>query len=156
MPHDSDLVKNYEPTPAEAYYLMQRFATLTLWDAYNLEPPSRDFVELSLKEASPHYRIYDRGSCLVATPADLFSEKRTLEDALQTARVMSREVYKRGWGAVELAGFNKMVRASWVEIQILAHKYGKPLNVLYYEPTAADHKLYQMQEQIQPRLGKTF
>jgi hypothetical protein len=135
---------------------MQRFATLTLWDAYNLEPRSRQFVELSLKEASPHYRIYDRGSCLVATPADLFSHDRTLEDALQTARAASREVYQRGWGAVELAGFNKMVRASWVEIQILAHKYGKPLNVLYYEPTAADHKLYQMQEQIQPRLGKTF
>jgi hypothetical protein len=66
---------------------------------------------------------------------------------------MSREAYKRGW-TVELTGFNKMVRASWVEIQILVHKYGKPLEVLHYEPTEADQKLYQAEEQARLRSGK--
>ncbi len=128
-------------TIVEIYYLMQRFATLTIWDVYNLETPS-DKTILQLEGASPHYQIYDRGSCLVGAPKDLFSYERTLEDALHTARVMAREVYKRGW-TVELAGFNKMARASWVEIQLLGSAHGKPLEILHYEPTEADQKLYQ-------------
>jgi hypothetical protein len=131
-------------TLVELYYLMQRFATLTIWDVYNLDTPS-DKIALNLEGASSHYHIYDRGSCIVGVPKDLFSHERTLEDALQTARVMAREVYKRGW-TVELAGFNKMVRASWIEIQLLVNKHGKPLEVLHYEPTEADYKLYQAHE----------
>ncbi len=139
-------------TLVEVYYLIQRFATITIWDVHNLDLPG-DNVKLQLEDASPHFQIYDRGSCLVGAPTDLFSHERTLEDALQTARVMSREAYKRGW-TVELTGFNKMVRASWVEIQILAHKHGKPLEVLHYEPTEADQKLYQAEEQARQRSGK--
>ena len=148
--------KHYEPTSVELYYLMQRYATLTLWDAFNPEPPS-DPLPLLLKNASPHYHIYDRGSCWVATPRDLFSGERTLWDALQTAKAMVGEVYhKRHWEAVELTGFNQMIRAAWVEIQLLGQKHGKPLTILNYEPTAADRKLYQSQEQAQPSLGKAL
>jgi hypothetical protein len=139
-------------TLVELYYLMQRFATMTIWDVNNLDLPSENIV-LQLKDASPHFQIYDRGSCLVGAPRDLFSYERTLEDALQTARVMAREVYKRGW-PVELTGFNKMVRASWVEIQLLVSKHGKPLEVLHYEPTEADRKIYEAQEKAQPKIAK--
>lgn len=149
--------KHYEPTPVERYYLMQRYATLILWDAFNPEPPSKHFVSLPLKNASSHYHIYNRGCCLVATPADLFSGERTLWDALQTAKAMAGEVYhKHPWEAVELTGFNQMIRAAWVEIQLLGQKHGKPLTILHYEPTAADRKLCQLQEQAQPGLGKTL
>jgi hypothetical protein len=139
-------------TLVEVYYLMQRFATMTIWDVHNLEVPGEK-TELQLTDASPHFCIYDQGSCLVGAPRDLFSYERTLEDALQTARVMAREVYKRGW-TIELTGFNKMVRASWVEIQLLVHKHGKPLEVLHYEPTESDQKIYQAQEKAQPRAAK--
>lgn len=139
-------------TLVEVYYLMQRFATLTVWDVNNLESPS-DKIVLQLEGTSKHFQIYDRGSCLIGAPKDLFSYDRTLEDALQTARVMAREVYKRGW-VVELAGFNKMVRASWVEAQLLASKYGKPLEILHYQPTEADQRLYQAQEKAQPGAAK--
>lgn len=139
-------------TLAEVYYLMERFATMTIWDVHNLETPS-DHGVLQLEGESPHFRVYDRGSCLVGAPIDLFSHQRTLADALQTAKVMAREVYKRNW-TVELTGFNKMVRASWIEIQLLVHKHGKPLEVLHYEPTEADKKLYQAQEKIQPTAYK--
>lgn len=139
-------------TLVEVYYLMQRFATLTIWDVNNLEIPSGKII-LQLKGASQHFQIYDRGSCLVGAPKDLFSYERTLEDALQTARVMTREVYKRGW-TVESSGFNKMVRASWVEAQLLASKYGKPLEILHYQPTEADQKLYQAQEKARSGVAK--
>ncbi len=132
-------------TLVEVYYLIQRFATLTIWDVHNLEPPG-EIKKLQLEGASPHFQVYDRGSCLVGAPTDLFSHERTLEDALHTARVMAREAYKRGW-TVELTGFNKMVRACWVEIQIMSAKNAKPLEVLHYEPTEADQKLYHAEEQ---------
>ncbi|GEM_PF-784441 len=132
-------------TSTEIYYLLQRFAVLTIWDIYNLEPAG-DKVLLKLSGASKHYNVYDRGSCLVAAPKDLFSYERTLEDALKTARAMAGEVYKRGW-TIEFSGFNKMVRAAWVEVQILGDKHGKPLEVLHFEPTPEDVKLYAVQAQ---------
>lgn len=140
-------------TLVEVYYLIQRFATMTIWDVHNLDLPGEN-VKLQVEGASPHFQIYDRGSCLVGAPVDLFSHERTLEDALQTARVMAREAYKRGW-TVELTGFNKMVRATWVEIQLLAAKHGKPLEVLHYEPTEADQKLYLAEEQARLRSGSS-
>jgi hypothetical protein len=127
-------------TVAEIYYLLQRFATLTIWDVYNLEQPGDKHL-LKLAESSPHYDIYDRGSCLVGVPKNLFSHERTLEDTLQTARVMAREVYKRGW-VIEFAGFNKMVRAAWVELQHLGQENDKQLEILHFSPSPEDVKLY--------------
>jgi hypothetical protein len=130
-------------TAIEIYYLMERFATLTIWDVYNLDPPGKKQL-LTLQDCSKHYNIYDCGSCIIGAPKDLFSHVRTLEDALQTSRAMAREVYNRGW-TIEFGGFNKMVRAGWVELQVLADKYGKQLDVLHYTPSNQDVALYQTQ-----------
>lgn len=128
-------------TIVDIYYLLQQYATLTIWDAYNLEPPGNK-TPITLQNASPHYAIYDRGSCLIGVPKDLFSHERTLEDALQTSRAMADEVYKRGW-VIQLAGFDKMMRAAWVELQYLGEKHSKNLEILYFTPTANDLKIYQ-------------
>jgi hypothetical protein len=144
IPNLSDAF-NRPITPVEIYYLLQRFATLTIWDIYNLEPPGEKTL-LTLAGCSPHYDIYDRGSCLVGAPKSLFSHERTLEDALQTARVVAQEVYKRGW-TIEFAGFNKMVRAAWIELQHLSVKHGKTLEILHYTPSPEDIKVYTFQAQ---------
>jgi hypothetical protein len=139
LPEFSDVISR-PITPVEIYYLLQRFAVLTIWDVYNLEEPTEK-VLLTLPDANKYYNIYDKGSCLVAAPKDLFSHERTLADALQTAKVLAREAYKRGW-AVEFAGFNKMVRAAWIELQLLGEKNNKHLEILHHTPSEADKKAY--------------
>ena len=64
-----------------------------------------------------------------------------MQDGLQMAQVMAREVYQRGW-VVELVGFEKFTRAAWVEIQQLGDKYGKRLEVINFNPSPEDVKLY--------------
>jgi hypothetical protein len=128
-------------TAVEVYYLLERFGLIKIWDAFNLDSPGEK-VLLELEGASKHYNVYDRGSCLVATPKELFSHERTLEDGLQTARAMAREAYNRGW-TVELVGFHKLTRAAWVEIQRLGEVYANPLEVINYNPTPDDYKLVQ-------------
>ncbi len=128
-------------SPAEIYYLLQRWATLAIWDVYNLEPASEKTL-LTLPGVSPHFNVYDRGSCLVGSPKDLFSYKRSLEDGLMTARAMADEVQKRGW-TIELSGFNKLVRAAWVQLQVNGSKNGKYLEVLHFTPNPNDVKLAQ-------------
>lgn len=127
-------------TMSDVYYLLERFASLTIWDALNLDPPGNKNL-LTPKDANPHFNIYDCGSCLVAAPKDLFSHERTLNDALQTARIMAREVYQRGW-VIELAGFEKMERAAWVELQHLEDIHGKKLEILHYDPTFKELRIY--------------
>jgi len=127
-------------TPAELYYLLQRFASLSIWDVYNLEH-ANEKVLLTLPDSSPHYNIYDRGSCLVGAPKDLFSTQRTLADALLTAKVMAREVFKRGW-TIEFSGFNKMARAAWVELQVLGNQNNKQIEILHYIQGPNDQKLF--------------
>ncbi len=75
-------------TALDIYYLLERWGALKIWDAYNLDPPG-DPKQITLQGASKHYNVYDRGSCLVAVPKDLFSHERTIEDGLQTARAMA-------------------------------------------------------------------
>lgn len=130
-------------SPIEIYYLLQRWATLTIWDVYNLDAPGEKKL-LTLEGSSPHYVVYDRGSCIIGAPKDLYSHERTLEDALQTARAMAREIYKRGW-VIEFAGFDKMVRGAWVELRHLADKYGKEIEVLHYSPGPEDVRVYTTQ-----------
>lgn len=139
LPEIGDLL-NRPVTMAEVYYLLQQFATLTIWDVYNLEYPSEKNL-LKLEGVSEYYNVYDRGCCIIGTPKDLFSHERTLEDTLNTARAMAREVYKRGW-VIEFAGFDKMVRAAWVELQLLGAKNGKSLEVLHYNPSTNDLKIF--------------
>jgi hypothetical protein len=131
---------NWPVTPFDIYYLLERFAYLTIWDAYNMDAPGKA-VPINLKGASEHYRIVDRGSCIVASPKDLFSDQRTPRDALITARAMAEEVYKRGW-TIEFSGFDKMVRAAWVRLQVLGKQQGKYLEILHYAAPAEDTVIY--------------
>ena len=130
-----------EITPIEMYYLLERWATLTIYDAYNLEPPGEKKL-IELQGASKHFNTYDRGCCLVAAPKELFSHERTLADAIQTAQALAREAVRRDW-VVELVGFGKLTRAAWVEIQHLGETLNKKIDVLNFEPTTSDVKLYQ-------------
>lgn len=127
-------------TPFDVYYLLERFAYLTVWDAYNMDAPGKP-QPLKLSGASEHYRVVDRGSCLVASPIDLFSEQRTPRDALITARALADEVYKRGW-TIEFSGFDKMVRAAWVRLQVLGNQNNKFLEILHYAAPAEDTMIY--------------
>jgi hypothetical protein len=124
----------------DVYYLVERFGILKIWDAFNLDPPG-DVILVQIEGVSPHYNVYDRGSCLIAAPKDLFSHERTMADSLQTAQAVAREVYKRNW-TIELVGLDKMMRAAWVEIQQLGDRYGKNLDIINYKPSQADMNLY--------------
>lgn len=135
-------------TPLEIYYLLERWATLTIYDAYNLEAPGEKH-EIHIEGASPHYVTYDRGCCLVAAPKDLYSHERTLGDAIQTAQALAREAVKRNW-VVELVGFAKLTRAAWVEIQHLGEKMNQQIDVLNFSPTDSDIKLYQESVRSKP------
>jgi hypothetical protein len=139
-------------TPLEVYYLLERWATLIVWNSDNLEPVGEPKA-LTLKEANPHFYFYDRGSALVTVPKNLFSHERTLGDALDAARTLATEAYHRGW-TVEMAGFEKMVRAFWVKIQHLNDQHGKDLKILYYDPTLHDRTLY-LQEFTAAQKSKT-
>jgi hypothetical protein len=144
IPELSELLGR-DVTPLEVYYLLERWATLTIFDAYNLDAPGEK-KEIHLQGVSPHFVTYDRGSCLVAAPKDLYSHERTLADAIQTAQVLAREAVRRDW-VVELVGFSKLTRAAWVEIQHLGEAMNKKIDVLNFEPTTRDIKLYQESSQ---------
>lgn len=137
-------------TPLDIHYLLERWGTLTIWDAYNLDPPSEKIL-LNLEGVSEHYNVYDRGSCMVATPKDLFSYERTAEDGLKTARAMAKEVYNRGW-TIQMAGFYQLMRATWVEIQQLIDENGKVLEVINFTPQVRDLELYHQRRQASPKL----
>lgn len=137
---DLEAIYSREITAVDIYYLIERWGIITIWDAYNLDPPS-DKILLTLDGVSPHYDIYDRGSSIIGCPKDLFSFERTLADGLQTARVMAREVYKRNW-SIEMAGLDKLMRAAWVELQRLGDQYGKRLEIINYNPSPHDVMLY--------------
>lgn len=139
-------------THDDIYYLLKRFATLKIWDVYNLDPPSEP-KPLDLPGASNHYHVYDRGCYIVGAPKDLFSYERTLEDALLTAKAMANEVYKRAW-TVEFTGFGKMARASWVELQILSDKNDKPIEIIHYNPTSKDILLYEAESKATTVFGR--
>lgn len=137
---DLNAMLTWPVTPLDVYYLLERFAYLTIWDAYNPDSPGEAQL-LILKGVSVHYQVFDRGSCIVGAPKDLFSYARTPQDALVTAKAMAEEVYKRGW-TIEFSGFDKMVRAAWVKLQILAKQQGKAVEILHYIPPAEDAAIF--------------
>jgi hypothetical protein len=136
-------VMNRPILPGDVYHLLQLMATLTIWDVYNLEPAGPKTL-LTLPNANPHYNFYDRGSCLVLAPKELFSHERNLGDALQAARTLAQEVYKRGW-TIEIAGFKKLISAAWIELQVLGDRHGKKLEILHYAPSAGEQQLYSVE-----------
>lgn len=120
----------------EIYYLLSRMAYFVIWDAQNPAPAGLLYA-LALKEASEHFNVYDRGSCIVATPKQLFDHDRTLLHAVKTAQAMAREVFQRGW-VVEFGGFDKMVRAAWIEFELLSQQHAKPVQYSYFQPSSHD------------------
>jgi len=142
LPQMPDLggIFNWPVTPFDVYYLLERFAYLTIWDAYNADAPG-ELKPLVLKGASQQYRVYDRGSCIVASPKDLYAYTRTAYDSLVTARAMAEEVHKRGW-TIEFSGFDKMVRAAWVRLQILGKQTGKNIEILHYAAPPEDDVIF--------------
>lgn len=142
IPDFGDII-NREISLNDIYYLLERWGVITIWDAFNLEPPGEKTL-LTLAEMNPHYYIYDRGSCLIGCPKDLFSYERTTRDGIMTAQILAKEAHKRNW-TVELTGFEKYTRAAWVEIQFLNDKTGKHIEVMNYNPTPDDVKAYNNQ-----------
>ena len=120
----------------EIYYLLSRISYFVIWDANN-SAPAGALQALVLKGASELFNVYDRGSCIVATPKQLFDHNRTLRHGIHTAQAMAYEVFQRGW-KVEFGGFDKMVRAAWVEFELLSQKFGKPVSYSYFQPTPQD------------------
>lgn len=143
---------NRPVTASDVYYLLDRFGRLIIWDVYNLDSPG-ELNELHLEGMSEHYHVYDRGSCLVATPKDLYAHERTKEDAMMTARAMAREVFKRDW-TVELAGLDKMVRACWVELQVLMQHHDKIIEIIQYNPSPRDLMLMQVKSAVETEPSK--
>lgn len=139
-------------THDDIYYLMMRFATLKIWDVFNLEPPTEAKL-IEIEGVSPHFNVYDRGSYIVGTPKDLFSYERTLEDALQTAKAMAREAYRRSW-TVEMTGLGKMARACWVEFHLLMEKHGKQIEIINYAPTPKDKFLFEAEIKAETVFGR--
>ncbi|MBX3708992.1 MAG: hypothetical protein KIT56_04565 [Gammaproteobacteria bacterium] len=127
-------------TQLDIYYLLERWGTLTIWDAFNLDPPSEKKL-LTLKGVSEHYHVYDRGSSLIMCPKDLFSHERSIQDGIQTVRALAREVYDRDW-TIEMAGLDKWTHAAWVELQYLGDQHGKRIEIINYTPTAEEMKAY--------------
>lgn len=148
-----DELLNRPITELDIYYLLERWGVITVWDAFNLDPPGEK-KSLTLEGASPHYHVYDRGSCLIAAPRDLYSYERTIEDGLMTARALAREVYKRNW-TVELTGLDRLTRAAWVEIQYLGETHGRLLDVINFKPSPEDVKLLNNQV-LESRLKGTL
>lgn len=127
----------------DVYYLLERWGTLTIWNAFDLDPPSEKKL-LNLAGASKHYNVYDRGSSIIMCPKDLFSHERTSADGMQTAKAMAKEVYKREW-TIEMAGLNKWTRNVWVELKILGDKHGKHIDIINYTPTKEDENVYSVE-----------
>lgn len=123
-------------THEEIYYLLSRMSYFVIWNANN-SAPAGELRKLVLKGASEMFNVYDRGSCIVATPKQLFDHNRTLRHGVDTAQAMAREVFQRGW-KVEFGGFDKMVRAAWVEFELLSQQFGKPVSYSYFEPSPQD------------------
>jgi hypothetical protein len=98
---------------------------------------------IELPGQSPHFNVYDCGSCLIGGPKELYSKERTIEDALRTARAMGKEVFQRGW-TVELAGTDRVVRAAWLEIAQLGELTGKKLHIVSYQPSERDVEVLNM------------
>lgn len=137
-------------TAGDIYYLLGRYATLTLWNADVLVPASQ-LKLLSLPGASEHFHVFDRGSSIVASPKNLYSSQHTLLHTIRTAQAMMREVFSRGW-TVEAAGYDRMLKAAWLEGKRLAEMKGVDLKFLYYNPSQRTEKFYA--EHIKPRINQ--
>ncbi|MBU1558340.1 MAG: hypothetical protein KJ588_00885, partial [Gammaproteobacteria bacterium] len=149
---DLDELLNRDVTPEDVYYMLERFATLVVWNADDLNPPSEGKL-LKLKNASPLFRVYDFGVVLVASPVNLFDVHRPLGAALETARAMMQEVQRRKWN-IEMAGLAKMMTAAWVEVKRLnLDAKDHQIEVHNYEPRKIDFSVLFSEIKPSPKTG---
>lgn len=127
-------------TPLEVYYLLERYGTLTIYDAFNLATPGVK-IPLALPNVNKHFTIYDCGSSLVAAPNDLFTHERTLADGLQAVEVMVAEAVNRNWRVVDLVGYEKYRHAAWVALDVLSLQVGRSVDVLNFTASVKDHQI---------------
>lgn len=139
-----EAILNLPITKLDIYYLLERWGTLTVWDAFNLDPPSEKKL-LKLEGVSEHYLVYDRGSSLIMAPKELFSHERTLQDGVNSSRALAREIFQRGW-TIEMAGLDKYTHAAWVEFQHLGDKHGKRIEIINYTPSPEELRAYQTEQ----------
>lgn len=118
----------------DIFYLLERYASFTVWNADDLRLADKG-KPITIPGASQHFLIFDFEVCIVATPKDLYSFKRTLSDATQTARAMIKEAYKRKWH-VEFGGYDRMANAAWYEARQLNLSGEHQMEVRNYEPPA--------------------
>ncbi|OGT07243.1 MAG: hypothetical protein A2103_03925 [Gammaproteobacteria bacterium GWF2_41_13] len=127
-------------TKSELYYLLERFATFTVWNSDDLRL-AIDGKMIELDGASPLFQIYDFEVALVASPKDLYATNRTLADCVQTARAMIQEAHRRKWN-VELTGYDKMIRAAGIEAARLNKLMADyTMEIENYELTGADFEI---------------
>jgi hypothetical protein len=145
--------RNLETWPVQKddiRYLLDRFGWLIFWNADDLSPPG-ELQPIELDNSSPHYLIYDRGSCLVATPAELFSDERAHHDCLNTACAMIDETARREW-TVQMAGPASALRIAWMHAQFIPDNQ---MQFLGFSPDATLIRLYhRLQREHQERLIK--
>ena len=147
---DLEEILTRDISPMDVYYLLGRFGTLTIWNSDDLSPAAKGYL-IELDDSSSHYLVFDFKVALVATPKDLFDYDRTIDASLKTARAMTREIHKRAWN-IEMAGFDKMVTAAWVEVQHLNRLgEGHKIEIHHYEPSAADYEVLLHQTNLEER-----
>ncbi len=138
-------------TPSDIYYLLGRFSTFIIWNADDLSSPDKGRI-IELSDANERFNVYDFDVALVASPKDLYDPNRTLRNGIETAQAMIHEVQCRKWN-IEFAGYDKLVRAAWLEVQKLNRLQkgeGHIIEVYHYEPNLSYSHLQQLE---QPRLG---
>lgn len=136
---DLETLLTRKVTHREIYHLLGKFATLTIWNADDFRPADEGKI-LEIKGAGGHFLVYDFDVALVTTPRDLYSTTRTDADLRQVAGAMVREAYHRKWN-IELAGFDKLVSAAWVEAQQLNRQAAEgafKIEVKNFLPSTAD------------------
>lgn len=106
-----------ETTPQDIYYLLGRFSTLIAWNSDDLSSPENGKL-IMIEGANEKFSVYDFGSALVTVPKSLFDLQRGLSDAITASKAIAHEIHRRKWN-IDIAGYDKMVSATWVEIQKL-------------------------------------
>lgn len=133
LPESLDEIIERPIARSDIYYLLQRFATFTIWNADDLRLADNGKL-INITNVSNEFNVYDFEVCLVAAPKDLFSHDRTLSDALKTARAMVAEAHRRQWH-VEFGGFDRMANVAWYEVKKLNENATHQMEVRNYQPT---------------------
>jgi len=107
-------------TSVEYYYLLQRYAaTLTIWNARNLNVPSL-LKPIELKDLNPFFAVYDRDCCIVVAPRSLYDLNRTEGHAIQAAHsLVYYAITQKGWDKLELTGLDTMVSRGLVTTMLM-------------------------------------